>query len=1087
MVTLYTIYADDTPIYLPPDLQGSNYSPENVTPTSGKLTLEDNKSGMLTFSILPDNLAYDKIMLITTTIKIYEHIYGDDGNETSSKIIWMGRPISIEEDMEHIRSYFCEGALAYLNDIVCYPLDATITSEVVVPDEENGIVTTKQMQNEAIKRALQTFLDTGGNTDPNTGNSGSLFRQSNVSTIDFKDCIYTVGRGYNSECPPNRKIKIGNVTIANMSGISGLVDATSGTDPMYSPSDYPNGAWYFEMTLSTPDIAFASALDQILYITTETNGGHLVMRYEIEDNDVVMYLDYLSDYTLTNSSAEYGVNIIDYSGSLEMNSPVTDIIPRGAVISTWTDDNAIADDITNVDHTYNIGDTVSFKGTRHYVASTSDVGYPCTPGSAQITNIALGTIHPYHLIHNDDTSTVYGWVNQTDIETGYYSPSAETSVEFTRRSYDSMPSTEYIGIRDGYKYGNHLVNEELMAKYGRIQQIVDFPDIKDPDELKTAGEEWLRTHSSFLRQSYEISMIDLGRLYGEDLQPIHLLDLVHVSIPGYVDEHMPITKIDLDLTNPANTTFQFSKTEEMSAVSKSKRRKARAVTSDSTLSVQLNGPGDSLTESMARNNRYLSKLDNHTDINTSVSRNTKNTFPGGRSGNFDLITDTWIDNAGNTHYETQNLTFVNGLLCSNNGRSMGPEINFFRDVLLSSMTKPVIKPVNKYAMLGVSSLRFDSSNSLSTGSLFGSSLPGNGWHFNSLAWVGLNDDDTLAGIDVFPLPVKKRDSDDAYDVYELMLETDTNSGAYGLYYFYYSDGNDDHKKAYWPSPYIYFLPTTDAKHLYIFYARPKSQKEIDNTTSGAGYVIYTQKIANLGNYSTRGYANYDFQDIFKKMCAPALENQLKKLARSYQPNNSYVKDLVELIINYAPSCPPPMTALLIMPFSSIWQNIVRGLYVSPAIVMPSSEYQYVNGNPYPKTMKIYPSNGTRFYPVSYRTGSVVYPQRDLMGGGSSDETTTITTTMADMALGFRGYHESEIATEVKNIECYVFTSQEDLDAIVEDYKIGGFSQSAIYQKHKDKMISINNTDKNILLQYYFNGIKTSYNVEGSNFDTLWPG
>lgn len=36
-------------------------------------------------------------------------------------------------------------------------------------------------------------------------------------------------------------------------------------------------------------------------------------------------------------------------------------------------------------------------------------------GPAEITAVAEGAAHPYHLIHADSGSTVYGWVNASDI------------------------------------------------------------------------------------------------------------------------------------------------------------------------------------------------------------------------------------------------------------------------------------------------------------------------------------------------------------------------------------------------------------------------------------------------------------------------------------------------------------------------------------------------------------------------------------------------------------------------------------------------------------------------------------------------
>lgn len=66
---------------------------------------------------------------------------------------------------------------------------------------------------------------------------------------------------------------------------------------------------------------------------------------------------------------------------------------------------------------YKKGDVVKFKGSKHYLSSTSKLGTKCKPGKAKITNIKEGKAHPYHLVRvSGGGSTVYGWVNAGDIE-----------------------------------------------------------------------------------------------------------------------------------------------------------------------------------------------------------------------------------------------------------------------------------------------------------------------------------------------------------------------------------------------------------------------------------------------------------------------------------------------------------------------------------------------------------------------------------------------------------------------------------------------------------------------------------------------
>lgn len=64
-----------------------------------------------------------------------------------------------------------------------------------------------------------------------------------------------------------------------------------------------------------------------------------------------------------------------------------------------------------------IGDIVRFKGGAHYVSSnaTSCAGTP-KAGAAKVTAVAKGAKHPYHLIHTDNQSTVYGWVDSDVVE-----------------------------------------------------------------------------------------------------------------------------------------------------------------------------------------------------------------------------------------------------------------------------------------------------------------------------------------------------------------------------------------------------------------------------------------------------------------------------------------------------------------------------------------------------------------------------------------------------------------------------------------------------------------------------------------------
>ncbi len=65
---------------------------------------------------------------------------------------------------------------------------------------------------------------------------------------------------------------------------------------------------------------------------------------------------------------------------------------------------------------YAVGDIVNFLGGPHYSNSMATT-YPNSPkaGPAKLTIIAKGAKHPYHVIHTDSQSTVYGWVDENQI------------------------------------------------------------------------------------------------------------------------------------------------------------------------------------------------------------------------------------------------------------------------------------------------------------------------------------------------------------------------------------------------------------------------------------------------------------------------------------------------------------------------------------------------------------------------------------------------------------------------------------------------------------------------------------------------
>lgn len=104
---MYTIYADDSLLYLPGD--------ETLSVLSPVLETQCNAAGTLTFVMLPEHPLYSALHKMRTRIVVKQ----DD------EIIWRGRVLETETDFYRQKTVTCEGELTYLVDSVLHPYKLT--------------------------------------------------------------------------------------------------------------------------------------------------------------------------------------------------------------------------------------------------------------------------------------------------------------------------------------------------------------------------------------------------------------------------------------------------------------------------------------------------------------------------------------------------------------------------------------------------------------------------------------------------------------------------------------------------------------------------------------------------------------------------------------------------------------------------------------------------------------------------------------------------------------------------------------------------------------------------------------------------
>lgn len=86
----------------------------------------------------------------------------------------------------------------------------------------------------------------------------------------------------------------------------------------------------------------------------------------------------------------------------------------------WVDASSISKNTSQAPtkEVFTLGEVVQFIGGKHYGSSNEDSkkGSSVGAGPAKITLMAEGSKHPYHIVHTDNTSSVYGWVDENVIK-----------------------------------------------------------------------------------------------------------------------------------------------------------------------------------------------------------------------------------------------------------------------------------------------------------------------------------------------------------------------------------------------------------------------------------------------------------------------------------------------------------------------------------------------------------------------------------------------------------------------------------------------------------------------------------------------
>lgn len=112
-------------------------------------------------------------------------------------------------------------------------------------------------------------------------------------------------------------------------------------------------------------------------------------------------------------------------------------------------------------------------------------------------------------------------------------------------------------VNDGKDY---LIDEEASKEFGVIFGTVEFEDVTIPSNLKRKGQEYLNKCKN-LSLTIELSAVDLS-VIDVDIEKFTLGEQVRViSKPHNLDSYFMLSKLEVDITNPANNKITLGKTK----------------------------------------------------------------------------------------------------------------------------------------------------------------------------------------------------------------------------------------------------------------------------------------------------------------------------------------------------------------------------------------------------------------------------------------------------------------------------------------------------------------------------------------------
>ena len=501
------------------------------------LNLEESAAGSLEFKLPPANTFYEKIGMMTSTIRVY----CKSGNNIKEEI-WEGRPLKTDEDMFKNHKIVCEGALSYLNDV--YQPQAKYTDGDV------------------------NFLN---------------------SVIDI----------YNARAASHRQFEIGSVSVDYGVGGYDFEETTSYESTlsvlnnfctkygcyMYTERNQFNG----KLTIHFRNTKSRNGENDTQTIEFGKNLTDYARNFDFS-NMVSVVLPLGAKIEKDKEANARGNKLTPYD-----HWPATGVEMGYVIANPPSDTTGQTPLLTVSDKNYKVYSYKVNPGDVVFISSQMHNGHTFwtlrTPQGSYISNCTKTVPNKETMQVADNTKVTIptlGVSNNSILYVGVYEPSSFTGfgVYAGLKADEVDELDEYINIADKESrddvrdaHGNHIawvhtdkgsmyaVCEEALAEYGWIERKIEFSSETNVTQLYVNARKYL-TSDRFDGMQIDVTAYDLRALGDDNATNLKVGQRIHVIAKPYsLDTYMPITKLQIPLDNASNMKYTLGSTSNQSLTS----------------------------------------------------------------------------------------------------------------------------------------------------------------------------------------------------------------------------------------------------------------------------------------------------------------------------------------------------------------------------------------------------------------------------------------------------------------------------------------------------------------------------------------